>query len=100
MVPLEPLSVTPELHWKDTDPLILFGFAVNTISGVLQLNSGEEGVIPTVVECGSMPEAVKSAYYLGDRGDAILLSPACASFDLFSNYEERGRVFKDCVRSL
>ncbi|WP_430935270.1 UDP-N-acetylmuramoyl-L-alanine--D-glutamate ligase [Saccharicrinis sp. 156] len=59
-----------------------------------------KGVVPTVVEVSSMAEAVKSAYYLGDKGDSVLLSPACASFDLFENYEERGRLFKECVRNL
>ncbi|MCW3788399.1 UDP-N-acetylmuramoyl-L-alanine--D-glutamate ligase [Plebeiibacterium sediminum] len=59
-----------------------------------------QGVIPTIVECGSMHEAVKSAYYLGEKGDTILLSPACASFDLFDSYEHRGREFKECVRNL
>ncbi len=59
-----------------------------------------EGVVPTIVECGSMQEAVKSAYFLGEKGDTILLSPACASFDLFDNYEQRGREFKECVRNL
>ncbi|TLX77447.1 UDP-N-acetylmuramoyl-L-alanine--D-glutamate ligase [Labilibacter sediminis] len=58
------------------------------------------GIVPTIVECASMQEAVKSAYYLGDKGDSVLLSPACASFDLFDNYEQRGRLFKECVRNL
>jgi UDP-N-acetylmuramoylalanine--D-glutamate ligase len=47
-----------------------------------------------------MEEAVKSAYYLAHKGDTVLLSPACASFDLFQNYEDRGRQFKMCVRNL
>ncbi len=59
-----------------------------------------EGVIPTIVQTNNMAEAVKSAYYLGDKGDCVLLSPACASFDLFDNYEQRGRIFKECVRNL
>lgn len=58
------------------------------------------GIVPTIVEASSMAEAVQSAYYLGDKGDTILLSPACASFDLFDNYEHRGRLFKECVRGL
>ena len=58
------------------------------------------GIIPTIVEASSMAEAVKSAYYLGKKGDSVLLSPACASFDLFDNYEQRGRLFKECVRNL
>ncbi len=65
-----------------------------------KLKASFEGVIPTIVETGSMEEAVKSAYYLGEKGNTILLSPACASFDLFDNYEQRGRLFKECVRNL
>jgi len=59
-----------------------------------------EGVVPTIVETESMAEAVKSSYYLASTGDTVLLSPACASFDLFKNYEDRGRQFKDAVRNL
>lgn len=56
--------------------------------------------VDTIVETRSMEEAVKEAYKLAEKGDAVLLSPACASFDLFKNYEDRGRQFKDAVRSL
>ena len=56
--------------------------------------------VPTIVETASMEEAVRSAYYLAKKGDTILLSPACASFDLFNNYEDRGRQFKAAVRNL
>jgi UDP-N-acetylmuramoylalanine--D-glutamate ligase len=45
-------------------------------------------------------EAVKAAYHLAKEGDAVLLSPACASFDLFENYEDRGRQFKEAIRQL
>ncbi len=58
------------------------------------------GKVPTIVEAYSMEEAVRSAYYLSKKGDSVLLSPACASFDLFKNYEDRGRQFKDAVRNL
>jgi UDP-N-acetylmuramoylalanine--D-glutamate ligase len=58
------------------------------------------GVVPTIVETDSMSEAVRSAYYLASTGDTVLLSPACASFDLFNNYEDRGRQFKESVRNL
>ena len=47
-----------------------------------------------------MSEAVKIAYKIAERGDNVLLSPACASFDLFENYEDRGRQFKNAVRDL
>lgn len=56
--------------------------------------------VPTIVETTSMEEAVRSAYYLAHKGDTVLLSPACASFDLFNNYEDRGRQFKQAVRNL
>jgi UDP-N-acetylmuramoylalanine--D-glutamate ligase len=47
-----------------------------------------------------MQEAVQAAYHLAEKGDAVLLSPACASFDLFENYEDRGNQFKEYVRQL
>lgn len=56
--------------------------------------------VDTIVETQSMSEAVKMAYRLAERGDTVLLSPACASFDLFENYEDRGRQFKEAVRNL
>ena len=59
-----------------------------------------EGMVTEIVDTKSMEEAVRSAYFLSEKGDTVLLSPACASFDLFRNYEERGRQFKDAVRNL
>ena len=56
--------------------------------------------VKTIVETTSMEEAVRSSYYLAKKGETVLLSPACASFDLFSNYEDRGRQFKKEVRNL
>lgn len=56
--------------------------------------------VPTIIETSSMEEAVRSAYYLAKKGETVLLSPACASFDLFNNYEDRGRQFKSAVRNL
>ena len=57
-------------------------------------------VIETIVETAGAEEAVKVSHKLAERGDAVLLSPACASFDLFQNYEDRGRQFKKAVRNL
>lgn len=54
----------------------------------------------SIVETTSMTDAVRTAYYMGKKGDTVLLSPACASFDLFENYEDRGRQFKEAVRYL
>jgi UDP-N-acetylmuramoylalanine--D-glutamate ligase len=57
-------------------------------------------VVEVMVNTGSAKEAVKSAYHLASKGDVVLLSPACASFDLFKNYEDRGTQFKEAVREL
>ncbi|MDC7994425.1 UDP-N-acetylmuramoyl-L-alanine--D-glutamate ligase [Altibacter sp. HG106] len=57
-------------------------------------------VVDMMVETDSMHEAVQVAYRLAERGETVLLSPACASFDLFKNYEDRGRQFKEAVRHL
>jgi len=53
-----------------------------------------------MINVQSMDEAVKVAYHFANKGDSILLSPACASFDLFQNYEDRGTQFKKCVKNL
>jgi UDP-N-acetylmuramoylalanine--D-glutamate ligase len=57
-------------------------------------------LVPTIIETQSASDAVKAASRMATKGDTILLSPCCASFDLFDNYEERGRMFKQAVRSL
>jgi UDP-N-acetylmuramoylalanine--D-glutamate ligase len=58
------------------------------------------GVVDTIVEAGSAMEAVAYGYRLAQKEETVLLSPACASFDLFENYEDRGNQFKQAVRSL
>jgi UDP-N-acetylmuramoylalanine--D-glutamate ligase len=52
------------------------------------------------MEAHSMDEAVELAYLLGKKGDVVLLSPACASFDLYRDFEERGNAFRKAVRNL
>ena len=56
--------------------------------------------VDLLVETYAMEEAVKVAYKIAERGDTVLLSPACASFDLFKDYEDRGDQFKNCVKNL
>ncbi len=57
-------------------------------------------IVETIIDVQSASEAVKTAYYLARKDDSVLLSPACASFDLFDNYEDRGNQFKQAVREL
>ncbi|HLP05324.1 MAG TPA: UDP-N-acetylmuramoyl-L-alanine--D-glutamate ligase [Paludibacter sp.] len=64
------------------------------------LHSFFDGKVPLIQDVRSMEDAVNAAYEISESGDTVLLSPCCASFDLFKNYEDRGKQFKDCVRKL
>ena len=65
-----------------------------------KLHAFFDGKIAQTVDARSMQEAVSQAYTIAEKGDTVLLSPCCASFDLFKNYEDRGTQFKTCVRNL
>ncbi len=64
------------------------------------IHAAFEGMVETLVDTESAAEAVSAAYYFAEKGNAVLLSPACASFDLFENYEDRGDQFKQAVNAL
>lgn len=85
----------------------LFPFVNEKVKAIICLGVDNEKLLSTfgkmvdvIVETQHMSEAVKMAYKIAETGDAVLLSPACASFDLFENFEDRGRQFKDAVRNL
>ena len=65
-----------------------------------KIHAAFEGIVATIIDTASAEEAVKVAYGVSQKGDVVLLSPACASFDLFKNYEDRGEQFKKAVRDL
>lgn len=65
-----------------------------------KIKNAFENIVDFIEEVESADDAVRVAYRLADKGETVLLSPACASFDLFEDYEDRGRKFKDAVRRL
>ena len=92
---------------KGNDYSMLFDLVKEKVKAIVCLGKDNQkiitafqGFVKEIVDTSSMEEAVRSAYFLAEKGDAVLLSPACASFDLFKNYEDRGRQFKDAVRNL
>jgi len=85
----------------------LFPFVNEKVKAIICLGVDNEKLMNTfgtmvdvIIETQFMSEAVKIAYKVAETGDNVLLSPACASFDLFENYEDRGRQFKNAVRNL
>jgi UDP-N-acetylmuramoylalanine--D-glutamate ligase len=92
---------------KGNDYSELFQLVTKKVNAIVCLGKDNKKImeafkdkVPTIVETFSMEEAVRSSYYLAKKGETVLLSPACASFDLFKNYEDRGRQFKQAVRNL
>lgn len=87
-------SEIEELVKKKVRALIFLG-ADNT-----KLHAFFDGKVSQIEDARSMQEAVMKAYKLAEKGDTVLLSPCCASFDLFKSYEDRGQQFKEYVRNL
>ena len=92
---------------KGNDYANLDNLVVEKVKAIVCLGKNSEkiikhfkGKVDVIVQALSMKEAVNQSYSLANKGDIVLLSPACASFDLFSNYEDRGLQFKNAVRNL
>jgi UDP-N-acetylmuramoylalanine--D-glutamate ligase len=92
---------------KGNDYSMLHELVKEKVKGIVCMGKENAKIIesfgemfPQIIETSSAEEAVKAAYLMGRQGDVVLLSPACASFDLFKNYEDRGRQFKSAVRAL
>jgi len=106
-------SMSEEVVWiaggvdKGNDYSILHEMVSEKVKGIVCLGKDNtkihrafDDVVENIVDAGSALEAVAMAYRLARKGDTVMLSPACASFDLFENYEDRGQQFKKAVRSL
>jgi len=87
-------SEIEELVKEKVKGLIFLGLDNN------KLHDFFDGKIKKIVDVQSVEAAVKAGYEMASDGDTVLLSPCCASFDLFENYEDRGKQFKNCVRNL
>ncbi|NOR28679.1 MAG: UDP-N-acetylmuramoyl-L-alanine--D-glutamate ligase [Lutibacter sp.] len=92
---------------KGNDYLDLMPLVREKVKAIICLGVDNQKIVQTfynvvdlVVETAGAEEAVKVAYKIAEKGDAVLLSPACASFDLFENYEDRGNKFKQAVKEL
>jgi len=106
-------SMTQKTVWivggidKGNDYSQLFDLVKAKVKAIVCLGTDNSKILQAfkhlgidMVETQSMEDAVRSSYYLAKKGETVLLSPACASFDLFENYEDRGHQFKHSVREL
>ncbi len=92
---------------KGNDYFELHEMVTNKVKAIICLGQNNQkiiksfqGKVDTIVQASSMSEAVNQSFSLANKGEVVLLSPACASFDLFANYEDRGFQFKKAVRAL
>lgn len=92
---------------KNTDYESLLPIVKDKVRAIIYLGDTKDKVfdtfmkeVPLIVDVESMKEAVNTAYYLADKSECVLLSPAAASFNIYDNYQERGFAFKNAVREL
>lgn len=87
-------SLIKELVQEKVKAIVCMGTDNKKIHGAFS------DILPAIVDAASAQEAVQAAFHFAEKGDVVLLSPACASFDLFKNYEDRGNQFKKAVKEL
>ncbi|NOU60086.1 UDP-N-acetylmuramoyl-L-alanine--D-glutamate ligase [Marinifilum caeruleilacunae] len=92
---------------KGNDYSVLFDLVDEKVKGIVclgidntKIHEAFDGKVETIVDADSMEKAVKLSYEIANKDEVVLLSPACASFDLFQSYEDRGDQFKEEVRNL
>ncbi len=92
---------------KGNDYTLIEDLVKNKVKAIVSLGKEAEKIhlafenkVPSIVNKQELKAAVEQAFNLAESGDVVLLSPACASFDMFENYEERGQKFKEAVRQL
>jgi len=106
-------TIESEIVWivggvdKGNDYESLFPLVNEKVKAIICLGNDNSKIIDSfvnmvefMIETSSMEEAVKIAYKLGENKDTVLLSPSCASYDLFENLDDRGKQFKQAVRHL
>lgn len=106
-------SIDSEVVWiaggvdKGNDYSELFSLVNSRVKAIICLGLDNSHLlrafgscVDLIIESPNMQDAVNQAYKIAEKGNTVLLSPACASYDLFENYEERGRQFKEAVRNL
>ncbi len=106
-------SVKGKIIWiaggldKGNDYSPLFSMVQSKVKAIVCLGADNtilkktfKGIVPMIVEVDNMWDAVNKAYKIGEQGETVLLAPACASFDIFENYEDRGNQFKISVKNL
>ncbi|MFA5145507.1 MAG: UDP-N-acetylmuramoyl-L-alanine--D-glutamate ligase [Candidatus Omnitrophota bacterium] len=91
---------------KGVDYSVILDLAREKARGIILIGEAREKIaralkgFPSIDEAATLEDAVRKAYALAKAGDSVLLSPMCSSFDMFSDYEQRGRVFKEAVYAL
>jgi UDP-N-acetylmuramoylalanine--D-glutamate ligase len=91
---------------KGNDYSLIMELVKNNVKAIVCLGTDNQKIHEAfdaevkVIDTASAEDAVRAAFSLSNPGDAVLLSPACASFDLFKNYEDRGTQFKNAVKDL